>query len=415
MMHTFLSSCCACRLTLNQNNFGDPGCIALAQALPATPLSQLDLRRNRTTVEGGKVLWASILKSKALQVVSKIPVMKLRRGKDTRLTLASSQLGDCEIGIISEMLALPELSQLQELHLGGNPDITVTGINALVKVLLISKIVTLKLHSCDLQDDSLKILAPVVSKGPLKTLSLGQNKGITAVGMLALADALKDSKLESLFVYECNLDDKAIQALAPGLLNHSLKSLSLDNNKNISANGFEVLGKALANPGCKVESLNAWRCSLDDAAMSKLSAYLPSMTSLKELNLRVNKFGDDGCLALAEAVPKTSIQEIHLGGKDQKFTTHGIEALALAFASPSCKVQTVSFYEGVLDDTMVQTVITHLPAMKSLQKLHISENNLSETTKSLLRSTWTSKIQRKPGNLSMQSSSANVFGDHVQL
>ena len=68
-----------------------------------------------------------------------------------------------------------------------------------------------------------------------------------------------------------------------------IRSLELYGNKGITAIGLEELAKAIASPGCKLESLDVRLCSLGEEGIQEFSAHLPSMAHLSTLDVRFNK------------------------------------------------------------------------------------------------------------------------------
>ena len=105
-------------------------------------------------------------------------------------------------------------------------------------------------------------------------------------------------------MYDCNLEDEAMQKLAPGLERAPMKSLDLDSNRGITAIGLEALAKGIASPRCKLEKLDVQRCDLDDAAIQKFSAHLPSMAPLQSLAVSYNNLSEQSKSELKAAWQK---------------------------------------------------------------------------------------------------------------
>ena len=76
-----------------------------------------------------------------------------------------------------------------------------------------------RLYGNAIGDAGAAALAKALETASLQDLWLGGNRQITAAGVGALGDALKDSKLLKLGLDQCALDDAAIQRLSPGLEN----------------------------------------------------------------------------------------------------------------------------------------------------------------------------------------------------
>ena len=130
-------------------------------------------------------------------------------------------------------------------------------------------------------DAGLTALAKALESVPLQRLFLGGNRGISAEGVGVLAASLPASKLLELHLNGCGLGNEAPERLAPHLERGPLQELDLSWNKGISAIGLEALAKGNASPGCKLEKLDVQHCDLGDAAIQKFSAHLPSMAPLR--------------------------------------------------------------------------------------------------------------------------------------
>ncbi|XP_049328943.1 NACHT, LRR and PYD domains-containing protein 3-like isoform X2 [Astyanax mexicanus] len=229
-----------------------------------------------------------------------MPVIKVSR----RAKLYGCNLSDKSCADLASVLS-SNSSTLRELNLGYN-ELQDSGVKLLSAGLKNPhcKLETLWLWECNLSDKSCADLASALSSNssPLRELNLGNNK-LQDSGVKLLSAGLKNPhcKLEKLGLGRCNLSEKSCADLASALSSNSstLRELNLSEN-NLQDSGVKLLSAGLKNPHCKLEILELWECNLSDKSCADLASVLSSNSStLRELNLGYNKLQDSGVKLLS--------------------------------------------------------------------------------------------------------------------
>jgi hypothetical protein len=130
-------------------------------------------------------------------------------------------------------------------------------------------------------------------------------------GIVALAHGLKDNRsMEKLFLSDNSISDRGLQALVEGLVNcDNLKDLCIWNNRAITASGLGSLSTLLQSDSC----------------------------SLVKISLGGIPFGDDGAVALADALKgNKSMKELY-------FDSSGVTSVGWkAFSKLLCDTSSVN-------------------------------------------------------------------------
>ncbi|ROL45189.1 NLR family CARD domain-containing protein 3 [Anabarilius grahami] len=216
----------------------------------------------------------------------------------------SAQLGCCSISenCCTDLASVlgSEFSCLRELNLNYN-HLKSSGVKLLCVGLRSPhcKLETLWLWRCDITDEGCAALAFALNSNPshLRELDLSENN-LGDQGMKLFSDALQNPqcKLKTLKLRFCNLSDEGCAALTSALRSNPshLRELDLSENELGDA-GVQFLSDGLRNPLCNLEILWLRECDITDEGCAALDSALTSNPShMKELDLSNNKLTETG-------------------------------------------------------------------------------------------------------------------------
>ncbi|XP_072312426.1 NACHT, LRR and PYD domains-containing protein 12-like [Eucyclogobius newberryi] len=151
------------------------------------------------------------------------------------------------------------------------------------------KLESLLLDNCRLTEDSCKMLAQVLERSRLKELDLSRNKiGDEGLQMLCSSLKLPQRELHTLSLTHCELTAESCLSLASVLSSSALTHLDLSYNP-IQDSGLKLLSTILQRS--RLQALRCRCCLLSADALHSLAPVLKE-TQLKELDLSLNKLGD---------------------------------------------------------------------------------------------------------------------------
>ncbi|XP_051718377.1 ribonuclease inhibitor [Ctenopharyngodon idella] len=251
-------------LDLSENKLGDSGLRLLCDALQRhhCKLENLTLNDCGVTDKGCAAL-ASVMKSNLSQL--------------KYLDLSENQLGQTQVTFLSDGLKNPHC-----------------------------KLENLRLRFCGLlTDESCDVLASALNSNPhLKMLDLTGNKlGDSKIELFLAILKNPHSKLESLWLIDCGLTDQdcADLTLALSSDNSCLRELNLSKN-TFGDSGIKHLSN-VKNPHSKLESLWLIDCDITDEGCSALASALTSnLSHLKILYMCDKKLGNAGVEHLSVAL-----------------------------------------------------------------------------------------------------------------
>ncbi|XP_051880921.1 dynein regulatory complex subunit 5 [Pristis pectinata] len=131
----------------------------------------------------------------------------------------------------------------------------------------------------------------------------------------SLAKAIHACKsLKVLRLPRNRIDDEQLRVLVKYLLNHpSLMELDLSHNL-IGDNGSKALAKLLLKS--KLETVNLCNNQIAAFGAKAISYKVRRFSTLRSLNLRLNRIGDEGGEAIARALVKSSVEDINLASNE---------------------------------------------------------------------------------------------------
>jgi hypothetical protein len=213
-------------LDLSQKLGGDPPTVrrVLAAMMKTTVLTSLSVANNNIDGEGAQQLATAVLNCSSLEVLSGVPIKKLRAGKLTKLDLQGKGLGATEGIVLAELIQLSPV--LENLSVANN-NIDGEAAQQLARVVLRSA--------------SLEVFSEIpIKKLRADALTKLDLRGVGVSGALVLSDLLKFSAvLTRLDLDRNHIGDDGAKAIAEALkVNRVLKKL-----RKASASGTEFTGK----------------------------------------------------------------------------------------------------------------------------------------------------------------------------
>jgi Ran GTPase-activating protein (RanGAP) involved in mRNA processing and transport len=270
-------------LDLSQKLGGDPPTVrrVLAAMMKTTELTSLSVANNIIEGEAAQQLATAALGSSSLEVLSGVPIKKLRTGKLTKLDLQGKGLGATEGIVLAELMQLSPV--LENLSVANN-NIDGEAAQQLARAVLSSA--SLEVFS---EIPIKKLRADTLTKLDLRGV------GFCVSGALVLSDLLKfSSALKS-----CNL----------------LKNgLDVESATMLSKIGAE---KGIMLSGMTRDQTEAvlFRQGLQPADGILIGSDLQFMAVLTKLWLSDNNIGPEGAIAIAQALKVNAVlTSLHLYG-----------------------------------------------------------------------------------------------------
>ncbi|XP_032262092.1 leucine-rich repeat-containing protein 31 isoform X1 [Phoca vitulina] len=243
--------------------------VALLPFLP--DLEKLDISWNDSV--GGNL--HSI--TQQMHLVSKLKILRL----------GSCRLTTDDVRALGE--ALEVILELKELNLSWNSEVGGNLPLTLQKFQEGSKIQTLELVNCDLTSEDgafVGQLLPMMQNLEVLDLSINRNIGAS---LNSIAQGLKStSNLKVLKLHSCGLSQESVKLLDAAFRSLcELKKLDLSCNRELGG-GFEDSSAQLATLE-HLEVLDLHQCSLTADDVMSLTQIIPLLSSLQELDLSANK------------------------------------------------------------------------------------------------------------------------------
>ncbi|XP_038656825.1 NACHT, LRR and PYD domains-containing protein 3-like [Scyliorhinus canicula] len=203
---------------------------------------------------------------------------------------------------------------------------------------------------------------------------------------IELSETIKDLDLRYSYIqYE------GLQRL--GRVLHKCQGLRLGRNE-LGDSGVKLVSAALRNPDCKIQELELKNNALTDSCVEDLASALSTNWSLTVLNLGNNKLGDSGVKKLLVALrnPDCKIHELWL--ESVGLTDHCAQDLASAFGENKL-LTFLNLKSNFLTDQSVSAFCQFVLTCKSLEQIHLGQNNFSVQGKRQLESLQESRLNRK--------------------
>ena len=291
--------------------------------------------------------WSNDITSKSIQSFVNIPPHILRNMRV--LDLNTNNLDGSACDLLAR--AVPSMSRLEELYLGGNP-IGSGGAVEVIKALCGSGVKQLLLY----------------------------NTGIGEPDCEALCELLKSShSLQRLYIPQNNLSSESVASIITGLShNSSLITLNISNS-HFSTTNVDSLASVLKDHSkCALKMLYLRDCHISSEDVVKLAAALCKNTTLNDLDLSRNPIGEhvEGMTAVAKSlVENKTMTELNL--RDCHISSEGAVELAAAL----CKNSTLKHLNlndnpiGVEGASSISDMLQH---NTSLEVLNLHDDSVGE-------------------------------------
>ena len=326
-------------LDLSQNRLDAEDARALAPALKTTALTSLSVAQNDIVGEAAQQLATAVLSCSSLEVLSGVPIKKLRADKLTKLDLQGKGLGVTEGIVLAELIQLSPVLQNCNL-LKNNLDVEsatmLAKIGAEKGIMLSGMTRDQSLAYFSGQNlgpaDTILIASDLKFMAVMTTLDLGGNN-IGVEGAKAIAEALKvNAVLTELSLWNNNIGPEGAIAIAEALkVNAVVTTLSLRNN-TIGDEGAKAIAEAL-KVNAVLTKLELYRNNIGVDGAKAIAEALKVNAVLSKLYLHGNNIGDEGAKAIADALKLGTAVLTVLNLGYNKMGDEGAKAIADALKS----------------------------------------------------------------------------------
>jgi len=331
-------------LDLSQNKLGAEDARALAPALKTTALTSLSIANNNIDGEVAQQLATAALGSSSLEVLSGVPIKKLRAGKLTKLDLQGKGLGATEGIVLAELIQLSPV--LKNLSVANNK---------------IDGEAAQQLATAVLSSASLEVFSEIpIKKLRADALTKLDLRGVGVSGALVLSDLLKFSSA----LKRCNLLKNGLDVESATML------AKIGTEKGIMLSGM-TRNQTMAN--FRNQGL---QLSLQPADGILIGSDLQFMAVMTELELSGNEIGDEGAKAIAEALKVNAVlTELRLGANN--IGDDGAKVIAEAL-KVNAVLTKLSLWENSIGPEGAIAIAEALKVNAVLTELRLGANNIGD-------------------------------------
>ncbi len=280
-----------------------------------------------------------------------------------------------DVGIQALAGGMRTCHNLSKLDLACNESITVDGFRSL-STLFQSEHCHLKyldLSCMNMGDNGARTVSQgLTSLNSLEKLYLSEN-AIGDDGARALGAGVANLHLlEDLHLEHNSIGDLGLRALAESLLNcdNNLKYLSLSNNRTISASGLRSLSTLLGSSSCSLTKLELGRIPFGDEGIVALADGLKDNMSLQHFYLCDNSISDRGLQAVVEGLFNcVNLKELSLSN-NRTITASGLRSLSTLLQSERCFLTDISLRDIPFGDDGAVALADALKGNKSTKQLY---------------------------------------------
>jgi Ran GTPase-activating protein (RanGAP) involved in mRNA processing and transport len=294
-------------LDLSQKLGGDPPTVrrVLVAMMKTTALTSLSVAKNNIDGEGAQLLATAALGSSSLEVLSGVPIKKLRAGKLTKLDLQGKGLGATEGIVLAELMQLRPV--LTSLDVGCNNLNEQAALGIVRAARQHDKITNLGLSNCGIGPIGATEIADYIQFTAVLTRLDLESNNIGPEGAIAIAEALKvNAVVTTLFLNWNRIGDEGAIAIAEALkVTAVVNTLDLGGNR-IGDEGAKAIAEAL-KVNAVLTSVDLQANSIGDDGAKAIAEALKVNAVLTSVDLRFNSIHDDGAKAIAEALKVNAV------------------------------------------------------------------------------------------------------------
>ncbi|KAG7491274.1 hypothetical protein MATL_G00001370 [Megalops atlanticus] len=366
-------------------------CSALANMLLMSEdvLDEFDLKKYNTSDEGRRRLVPAVkccrkallsncnLTEKCFEIVAS--ALQSTTSPLTELDLSKNKLGESGGKLLSAALMSPNC-KLQTLDLSFC-QMGSSGVELLCTGL--SKVSTLRMDECGFNDESCDVVASALhqsANSQLRELDFSNNKlGESAVKLLCAGLRSPVCDIQSLRLRDCDLTETSFEIVASALQSATSSLTELDLSKNkLGESGGKLLSAALMSPNCKLQTLDLSFCQMGSSGVELLCTALSKVSTLRMDQCR---FNDESCDVVASALHQSANSQLReLDFSNNKLGESAVKLLCVGLRSPVCDIQALRLSSCDLNEKSCESVISALQSVtSSLRELDLSYNNLGDS------------------------------------
>mmetsp|Transcript_18217 Transcript_18217/g.42411 ORF Transcript_18217/g.42411 Transcript_18217/m.42411 type:complete len:386 (+) Transcript_18217:93-1250(+) len=239
----------------------------------------------------------------AISVSAVIALLRLKDGPLPVILLQQCVNDDNALQLAEAIRKYRKKAELAVLEVPRNPNLTLRGLAELVAVVM---------------EAESEITELDFSYNP----QFGDECVTTLMPLLAMK-----SKVTTLKIAECGMQEKGLMALANAAKKSRITNLDLSYN---SFGGATEAVAAILEAPTMLTELKLDCCDLTLADIKAIAAELPH-TSIETLGLGGNSLGSEGLVALSAGLPNSLVKELGLEANDIEASCPGVGALAAAW------------------------------------------------------------------------------------
>jgi Ran GTPase-activating protein (RanGAP) involved in mRNA processing and transport len=318
-------------LGLSGCGIGPIGATEIADYIQFTAvLKNLSVANNNIDGEAAKQLAMAVLNCSSLEVLSGVPIKKLRAGKLTKLKLQGKGLGATEGIVLAELMQLRPV--LTSLDVGRNNLNEQAALSIVRAARQHDKITNLGLSGCGIGPIGAKEIADYIQfTAALKSCNLLKNGlDVESATMLAKIGAEKGIMLSGMSRDQtvANFEHQDLEPADAILIASDLRLMavltSLDlNSNNIGDEGAKAIAEALKRLMAVLTSLDLNSNNIGDEGAKAIAEALKVNAVFRGffwLRLECNNIGDEGAKAIAEALEVNAVlTKLNLCGNKKRF------------------------------------------------------------------------------------------------
>jgi Ran GTPase-activating protein (RanGAP) involved in mRNA processing and transport len=230
-------------------------------------------------------------------------------------------------------------------------------------------LISLSLIDMKLTEESCRALATGLQSSSIKKLDVSDNPQMGDDGFIAITSALTESGIEALAASSCGIMSKGAQAIGDILLHYETSLRSLNLSKNQLGNGVISIANAIKQ--IRIQTLKLCLVGMSGKAFGALCDSLSLSTTIEVLHVALNPLCNTSLTQLIDAMKKNkSIRKIVLCGCG--IDDESVRYLAQAIKSSST-IDTLDLrLNRAITDAGLKTLKTASEKHRTLRSVHIA-------------------------------------------